>query len=222
MSMHEVEINNPDIKEILNEILWFYENRSDLENVQADCESQSDQRAEFVGPEYRDKIVRMGSAHNGFPESCYGYNLKAMDQTDKKRTLPSAWMSKWVDINSRLMEQLAVRHTAVATMYPPGGFISWHNNANANGFNLLFTWSETGEGKFSYIDQDKNIIDLHDRKGEWVCRYGHFGKYEQTKYPIVYHAADTDCWRITVAFVFSAEEASGGLQDFIIEELTTP
>ena len=78
--MNEVAINNPDVKEILNEILWFYENRSDLEDVKADCERQSDQRYDFVSPEYRDKIVRMGSAHNGFPEALYGYNLNAIDR----------------------------------------------------------------------------------------------------------------------------------------------
>jgi hypothetical protein len=63
---------------------------------------------------------------------------------------------------------------------------------------------------------------IQDKAGQWVCRYGIFGPYHQDEHPIVYHAADTNCWRITLAYVFSIKEAAGGLQEFIIEELTTP
>ena len=46
-------------------------------------------------------------------------------------------------------------------MYPPGGYISWHNNANASAYNLVFTWSESGNGYFKYIDGEtkKEIVE---------------------------------------------------------------
>ena len=49
-------------------------------------------------------------------------------------------------------------------MYPPGGYISWHNNANASAYNLIFTWSETGDGYFKYIDgETKEEIVIKDK-----------------------------------------------------------
>lgn len=220
--MEEVIVRNEDIKEILNDMLWFYEHREDLIDIKADCVEHADERDYLVSDEYCKIIRDAGSAHNGFPEKLYGYNLRAMDADRGSRRLPEEWLSKWNVLNERLMQQLAVRNVAVATLYPPGGYIAWHNNANANGFNILFTWSETGEGSFDYIDENGERVVLKDKANEWVCRYGHFGKYHQDKYPIVYHAADTDCWRITVAFVFNSSETAGGLQEFIIEEIENP
>ena len=219
--MQEVLVVNEEIKSILNELLWFYEHRSDLDNVDPDCLKEADQRAHFISTEYRNKIINMGSAHNGFPEALYGYNLRSMDD-NKSKAIPIEWLERWNDINRKLMTYLAVKNPAVATLYPPGGFISWHNNANATGFNIILTWSETGDGNFTYIDEGGKEVVLQDPVQEWVCRYGMFGQYHQNEHPIVYHMADTNCWRFTFAFIFDASEASRGLQDFVIEELTTP
>lgn len=223
--MIEVDIKNEELLEILDEMKWFYDNKEQLSDVDPSC--PNDKAEDFISQEYKEKIIKMGSSHNGLPDSLYGYNLRdynsAMFHKDSKnKTIPKDFVEKYNDINERLMTVLSVKHNAVATMYPPGGFISWHNNANATGFNLIFTWSETGDGYFDYIDEDGKEIRLHDKKGKWVCRYGMFGRYFQTEHPIVYHSAYTDCWRFTVAYVFNAQEASSNLQQFIIDEITNP
>ena len=45
-------------------------------------------------------------------------------------------------------------------------FIGWHNNANASAYNLIFTWSETGDGYFKYVDgYTGDEIVIPDKKG---------------------------------------------------------
>lgn len=231
--MIEVEVVNKDILAILNEYLWFYDRRDELDpkasvnTTPATIEDIGRDKADlYTSKEYLQKIVNQGSAHDGFPRHFIGWNLKHIGNPGKVTSVlevPTHWKEKHVEVRSKLMEALCVKKNAVATLYPPDGYISWHNNANAYGFNLLFTWSETGDGYLEYIDEEGKSVVLPDKKGQWVCRYGHFGSYDDTEYPLVYHTARTDCWRITVAFLFEKSEASSGvLQDFIIEELTTP
>lgn len=219
--MKEIIVKNQEIKDILNETLWYYDNRDELATYRTD--SFNVKGDEFLTDEYLKSIVDMGDKHNGYPVHLRGHNLSSYyDYGNQSEYIPKSYVDRYRDINNRLMQTLSVRNNAVASIYPPEGFISWHNNANATGFNLIFTWSETGDGWLDYVDENNKRVRMQDKKGEWVCRYGMFGKYHQDKYPILYHAASTNCWRITLAFIFSADEASSGLQEFIIEELETP
>lgn len=227
--MNEIKIKNQQILDILNESLFFYHNRDDIKLIKPNC-SEDDQE-KFISDDYMRIIVDQHEAHNGYPKSLKGYSLDGSDTylytrpEDKQKRLPIEWLDKYSNINEKLMHELSVRNNAVASLYPPDGYISWHNNANATGFNLIFTWSETGDGWFDYIEDNGKgeRVRCQDKKGEWVCRYGMFGSYHQDEYPIVYHAASSNGgWRITLAYIFSASEAAGGLQDFIIEELANP
>lgn len=222
--MKEITIHNRDLLESLNESLWFYNHRSELDGIKPQSWRERDQRDWWISEQYLDEVVQSGTRHEGFPEQLHGFNMRDMDSKihTNDHALPYAWYQKWSDLNKELMVNLSVRNCAVATLYPPGGYISWHNNANATGFNLIFTWSETGDGWLDYIDGNGARQRCADKAGEWVCRYGMFGGYNQDKYPVVYHAASTDCWRTTLAYVFNAEEASESLQQFIIDEITTP
>lgn len=222
--MKEIIIKNQEVLDTLNEALYFYNNRSDVDDIDPQCSDKD--KDSLMNDDYLQKIVSEGEGHNGFPEALLSYSLNNNDYdiAGDRRALPLDWLAEYQKINNKLMTILSVRNNAVASLYPPGGYISWHNNANATGFNLIFTWSETGDGWFDYIEDNGNgdRVRCKDKAGQWVCRYGMFGSYHQNEYPIVYHAADTNCWRMTLAYVFSAKEAAGGLQEFIIDELTTP
>ena len=68
------------------------------------------------------------------------------------------------DLNDKMMNFLSVKHNALAAVYPPGGFIAWHNNANAPAFNLIFSYSESGAGWFDYIHPEtKEVIRCQDK-----------------------------------------------------------
>jgi hypothetical protein len=116
------------------------------------------------------------------------------------------------------MEVLSARTNTLNTVYPPDGFISWHNNANASGYNILFSWSETGDGWFEYYDMIKQErVRINDVPG-WQCKMGYFGPYYKPE-TVCYHAASTSCWRISVAYVFAEADT---MWQYVIEDIENP
>ena len=213
--MLDIPINNTDILNSLNNFLWFYENRN---NKDWKVGGRSKHRNHFVGDSHKNTIINMGRNHDGYPESGYYYNFKA-DSHNRGKGLPKEIIQQYNIVNTELQEKLCTRRNALCVMYPPGGFIGWHNNANASAYNLIFTWSETGDGYFKYIDgETKEEIVIKDKPG-WQCKASYFGAYIEPAYKLVYHTASTDCWRITVSYVFNREEMSLGVQEDIIEEI---
>lgn len=219
--MKNIPIVNKEILQCLDEFLWFYDN---IELVKRNCRlnGRGLDRKWFVGEEYRDEIVRMAERHDGYPETTRGYNLKA-DRlellSDNNNEEVAELISRYNNMNSNLCAVLGARNNALTMFYPEDGFISWHNNANASAYNLIFSWSETGEGCFKYIDGDTGEeIVMQDKKG-WQCKAGYFGAYGEPWNNLVYHAAETDCWRLTVSFIFDRSDISMGIQDEVIEEI---
>jgi hypothetical protein len=170
---------------------------------------------DWVGDEKMHEIIKMGTRHDGFPERLKGFHgLKHENGTPYGKVIKDAGLA----LNSRMIEFLSARNSALNACYPPGGFISWHNNANASGYNIICTWSETGEGWFDYWDLKKQErVRIQDKPG-WQAKMTYFGPYEKPD-TLCYHAAYTDCYRITVAFVFA--EADNFWQE-VIEDLETP
>ena len=213
--MLDIPINNTDILNSLNNFLWFYENRN---NKDWKVGGRSKYRNHFVGDSHKNTIINMGRNHDGYPESGYYYNFKA-DSHNRGKGLPKEIIQQYNIVNTELQEKLCTRRNALCVMYPPGGFIGWHNNANASAYNLIFTWSETGDGYFKYIDgETKEEIVIKDKPG-WQCKASYFGAYIEPAHKLLYHTASTDCWRITVSYVFNREEMSLGVQEDIIEEI---
>ena len=88
-----------------------------------------------------------------------------MIETEQKSWLAEATKnySEW---NSEIIEILCVRNNALAVLYRKSGYISWHNNANASAYNFIFTWSETGEGCFKYVDgMTGETVIVQDKPG---------------------------------------------------------
>jgi hypothetical protein len=175
---------------------------------------------EWVSEEYMNRIMGEGHAHSGFPRYLKGFRGMKPDQIDphsRAHQTPEAIKisDATVKLNTELGEFLACRNSALNACYPPGGFISWHNNANAHGYNIVITWSETGEGWFDYYDLDqKKRVRIQDKPG-WQAKMTYFGPYDEPE-TLCYHAAYTDCYRITVSFVFA--QADNFWRD-VIEDL---
>lgn len=214
--MIDIPINNTDILESLDKWKWFYDNRN---NRTWKLWGKGKNRHHFVGDSHRDTIINMGRNHDGFPETGHYYNFKPNDENICY--LPGETVEQYNIINTEMQEKLCTKHNALCVMYPPGGYISWHNNANASAYNLVFTWSETGNGYFKYIDgETKETIIMQDVPG-WQCKASYFGSYFEPAHKLVYHTASTDCWRLTVSYVFNREEMSFGIQEDVIEEIKT-
>jgi len=101
----------------------------------------------------------------------------------------------------RLQNTLGAPQNALCVLYPDDGYIGWHHNGNAPGYNILFSYSQDGDGYFKYYDREKDeVIYMQDNPG-WNVKCGYY-PYEKTEPNRVYwHAAATKKARMSIAFV---------------------
>jgi hypothetical protein len=136
----------------------------------------------------------------------------------------------WGDFMQRVKYDFAAEigsHTsALLSYYPPGGFVGWHTNYDANAYQVLFTWSETGDGYFQYYDKKTDqIVRIQDVAG-WQCRHYYFGAREEEDLHC-WHSAYAGCQRITLAYKFvnngsvnNPEDAQArAMRDMLIDEI---
>lgn len=117
---------------------------------------------------------------------------------------------------SRIGNFLGTPVNALIMAYPDDGYIGWHHNGNAPGFNVLMTYSEDGDGKFSYYDYEtKEIKHLQDQPG-WNARVGYYPNLYTHPDKVFWHAAITKKQRITLAWVINHKD----MWTNMIEEIT--
>jgi len=190
--MKTYNIMNKNVLDILEEIRYTYTERYKLPEL---VDIISPETSEYyISDEYLQKIKNEG--HEGGAAYAYSYPIKPT----MYKGPPEEWKEysdTWYDINTRLMCELGVRISALAQYYPAGGYIDWHSNWNASGHNLIFTWSETGDGWFKFIDpKTKETVIIPDKVG-WSLKAGYFGDGDKE----MFHSAKTNCPRITVSYV---------------------
>jgi hypothetical protein len=226
--MQDVPVRNKDLLTRLDRYKDLL--TRDVDNFKrvfhASCSEHKSQRDYWTGLRHLEEIKSQRTAHEGFPDTMYGYELsthrknheffsnRATPMERKDLTAELAFM------NEDLISWLGVRHNALTAYYPPGGFISWHNNANAPAYNLIFTWSEDSRGHFDYVDPTtKEVVKMQDKVG-WQCKAAYFGHYEEPE-RLFYHSASTDCWRCTVSFTLNTSELSAEVREDLIEEISS-
>ena len=215
--MNPAVVRNPDILAILDKQVELVR-KVDLDKVGME---RNPDRDWYVSEEYCEKIKYMGAGHLGYPESSLGFEI-AEGKFAYNRTLAERndLIAEAHKIGIELCTYLGAHNKALHMIYPPGGYIGWHNNANASGYNILFTWSEKGEGYWEHIDpKTGKTVRIPDVAG-WQCKYGYFGSYREPE-RLCYHAASTDCLRTTVAFIFNADETGKMMAEMVVEEIET-
>lgn len=225
--MQDIQVKNQELIGLLDEYKKFLMNDTDFfaKNFHPSCKEEKDNRSWWVGEKHLNEILNQKENHEGFPDTIYGYECsvhregheflsKDADPITRKEITASLSV-----MGRNLIEWLGVRHNALTAFYPPGGFISWHNNANASAYNLIFSWSENGNGCFKYVDPTtKKVVTMQDHAG-WQCKAAYFGHYGEPD-RLFYHAAETDCWRITVSFTFDTSSLSEEYRKELIEEIS--
>lgn len=219
--VRDIKLVNQDFINILDEykdVLLKREPGDDTPLIAKEIPIQfkEEEAEKWTGDEYMHDIINMGRGHDGFPAILKGFSgLKFENEKDTRGKVIKEASHR---LNSKVLEFLSARNNALNACYPPGGFIAWHNNANAPGYNIICTYSETGEGWFDYWDlEKKERVRIQDKPG-WQAKMTYFGPYDNPE-NIVYHAAYTDCYRITVAFVFAEADQ---FWEEVIEDLETP
>mgnify|MGYP001027092524 FL=1 len=226
--LKHIDVNNPELLEILGEYAKLHTWAGFEKNCHLNGAEHIRQRSYYVGAPYMNEILDQKTAHEGFPDQLVGYNFKlserahSMFEGDADPIFKRDFTRHLGELNDRMMNFLSVKHNALCAVYPPGGYISWHNNANAPGFNLIFSYSGDGSGYFDYIHPEtKEVVRCQDKPGVWTCKAAYFGHYREPE-TLLYHAAaaDTD-WRCTVSYVFDTTDGSDALRDLVLEDIAS-
>ena len=149
--MSEVVIRNKEMLDVLNgfsdemlskpshndEKYWTYNERSDI--------TKGDY---YTSRLYLDDCLSRYPELVGPPDRYFAQPISKMVREDKE--MWGAFMQK---VKYDFAAEIGAHTSALLSYYPPGGFVGWHNNYDASAYQVLFTWSETGEGYFEYYDK---------------------------------------------------------------------
>ncbi len=154
--------------------------------------------------------------HDGYPPELRGLDLNYDTVKKLDHGFDDAFVNEIRDINfktdSLLQIYLGAKISALKAFYPEQGYIAWHTNWNAPGYNIIFTYSPTGSGYWRHIDPTnatsitptpENMVHISDTPG-WHCKVGYFGSQTETN-KLVWHSAYTNEPRVTLAYLIYEE-----------------
>ena len=181
--MRQIEINNLQLKLILNSFLNILLHEFDTEKFVFKKPDEKFNIDYVTGDEYLSHMQE--KKVTGFPEQTYGHDL--MNGVQAVNHIPLL-QKALKTLDNDLLAWSGSRNNAVKMFYPEGGFMGWHHNANAPGYNILLSWSEKGTGFFRYQDPiTKKIITMNDIPG-WSCKVGYYGAWHEED-KIYWHCA---------------------------------
>tara|TARA_B100000424_G_scaffold270333_1_gene269388 strand:+ start:1029 stop:1643 length:615 start_codon:yes stop_codon:yes gene_type:complete len=187
--MQKIQINNKELKNLLNDFSdWFnYLDKSEIK-----LKGKKDYNEYYTSEEYYNTIDKKN--HIGFPEETYGVDLACVDST------PISFREKIRNIDKDFNSILGSKNCAVKMYYPKNGYMGWHNNHNAHGYNILFSYSKEGSGFFRYKElKNLKTVTMFDSAG-WTAKVGYYGSNkEQDK--LFWHCARAYEDRLTLGFV---------------------
>lgn len=195
MNPMRIELRNRDLKGILGRFMkvLFDTDRANYPYVQNG----------YITPDYAcgDEYLKhmQGKKADGFPEKTNGVDLGRF--TIPQKSLQDAT----VKLDEELIAWSGSRNNAVKMLYPKGGYMGWHTNANAPGYNLLLSWSETGAGYFKYQDLDDGKMVIAQDNPGWTCKVGYFGNFQEPD-KMLWHCANAEHEeRVTLGYIIPHE-----------------
>jgi hypothetical protein len=216
--MKKLTLLNKNIKNILLNLTDYVYSPENLNRVRKGVVHKRDPRIKHLG--YKDAYLHEALK---YPVKEYGYPLDL--HGIEIGYIPDPTLNKEVmDRVKNLNETLGFGYNSLCCFYPEEGYIGWHHNGNASGFNLLFTYSPTGNGWFSYYDlKTQKIVKMNDEPG-WSAKVGYYGRDDSNPRiapewdKIFWHSAYTKEPRLTVSFVLNHNNMWNDLIDEIESE----
>ena len=187
--MINIKIQNKEKINLLNDYSTWIEN---LNKSVFKLQGKIDENDYYTEEEYFKTIDKEN--HIGWPEVSYGADISYTNRTsiDLRERIRR--------IDSDFNDILSAKHCAVKMYYPEGGYMGWHNNHNASGYNILFSYTKNGNGYFRYKDPiTLETITMHDVPG-WTAKVGYYGNLEE-KDKIYWHCARAYETRLTLGFI---------------------
>ena len=189
--MQTIEIKNIELKNLLNDYSEWFEN---LDKSSVKVRGEKDIDEYYTSEEYLSSIDK--KIHEGFPEKTHGIDLVFCDSIDDN--IRKRIRQVDMDFNSVLGSE----RCAVKMYYPEGGYMGWHNNHNASGYNVLLSYSKNGNGFFRY--KTDKIVTMFDKPG-WTAKVGYYGNNNEPD-KLFWHCARAYEDRLTLGFVLPDED----------------
>ena len=184
--MQTIEIKNIELKNLLNDYSEWFEN---LDKSSVKVRGEKDIDEYYTSEEYLSSIDK--KIHEGFPEKTHGIDLVFCDSIDDN--IRKRIRQVDMDFNSVLGSE----RCAVNMYYPEGGYMGWHNNHNASGYNILFSYTKSGKGFFRYKTDE--LVTMNDSPG-WTAKVGYYGNNDEPD-KLFWHCARAYEDRLTLGFV---------------------
>lgn len=154
--------------------------------------------------EYLFAALKLSEQEFGYPRKTAGFSA-TVNMRDPFSSLEKD-LKEYDKLSKRISNFLGAPINAVAVLYPENGWMGWHHNGNAPGYNILFSYSVSGEGSFDYWDMKNNkIVEMKDSPG-WNVKVGRFPGYRDGKDKLFWHRAKTQTPRITIAWILDQKE----------------
>ena len=199
---------NPELMSILDDFQsWF----SSIDKSRIKMRGEYDTVEEYTSWNHLEKSKQIPvekTGGEGFPKYCHGVDMLTS-------IAPAEYMKRFVQVGEDLNHWFGAKHCAVQMYYPKNGYMDWHNNGNASGYNILISHSDNGDGYFRYQDpKTSEIIDLWDKPG-WNIKVGYYGSHKEPD-KLVWHCARTfSSERITFGYVIPDKE----MWEMMIEDI---
>lgn len=217
----EIELRNKELIKTLNGFSDKFLSDPDHNDPRAWVFSSEEDRSKgeyYCDREYLDEC--MNSHLVGAPERHFAQPISKMVRIDPK------WKDYMQRVKYDFAAEIGAHTSALLSYYPPGGFVGWHTNYDANAYQVLFTWS-TGNGYFRYLDNKTGEIVTHQDVAGWQCRHYYFGAENEPE-DHCWHSAYAGDERITLAYKFCGygkddprDKQARAMRDLLIEEIET-
>lgn len=195
--MKVVSLNHPELRQILDNFSsWFF--NQDLKELEEHLSHDAKKRiGDIDGVTSLDYLMKALNTPEdyGFPKSTCG-----VEMMHGVGLVPTKFVRKAKETNDALMEFFGARNNALQMYYPAGGYIGWHNNSNASGYNIVLSCNPEGDGEFEHWDHINNKLNVFKDEKNWNVKAGYFGSTKEPE-KIYWHCARTRTPRITFSYV---------------------
>ena len=194
--MTEIVIRNKEFLQTLDDTVErFLEHRGLMTELSTSLKGIPIGEGEkYCQPDHLWSMLENWEDHVGFPEEGYGFQVSHGVQMRPDVFEP---LKDWT--KNEMVGLMGARSNSLTSYYPSKGFVGWHTNWNAYGWQLIMSWSETGDGYFSYYDKKNDKIITEDDVKGWQARWYRFGRIDEPEHHC-WHTAYTESPRFTLAF----------------------
>lgn len=198
--MHQLSLTGSTLLKTLSSLTDSVFNTDENLNglIKRSSERKDDKVVNAIGysDEYLKQALEFPVTDFAFPRCKFGVDTQINEPRESKF---------WQDLARphllRIQNFIGSPLNALCMFYPSEGYIGWHHNGNASGWNFILTYSVDGDGYFKYYNQHTDeFVTLQDEPG-WNFRFGYYPNQQTEPENVFWHCAYTKRPRCTIGFI---------------------